>query len=194
MRLSLSLLTAAMLAGAPVFAGDYPTVPSSTTPQVIQVSSSDDAPPSPPTFRERLRNFFRPHRNAAPSQPAMPRLAPVPSNSTGLISTTPQALTRSKDLEGVGHEKDYSWITGRLSRMPGDSSRLMIRYAGADEMDTYGGQMILAPNPELKKYHEGDLVCVYGKVSSRLGSSKNGPGAVYQTTQVYLIPASVGSH
>ena len=194
MRTTLSLLTAAVLAGAPALAADYPTPPSTTTPQVIQVSPADDSPPSRPSFRERLRNFFRPHRNAAPSQPAAPRLAPVASKSSDLLSTTPQGLPRSKDLEGVGHEKDYSWITGRLSRVPGDPSRLMIRYAGADEMDTYGGQMMLAPNPELKKYHEGDLVCVYGKVTSRLGSAKDGPGAVYQTTQVYLIPASAGSH
>ncbi len=187
MRRSLALLTSAVLAGTPAFAADYPTAQTNPQPQVIQVSPADAPPPSPTSFRERLRNFFRPHRNATPSQSVTSdRLTPMPVDKN-MMTVSPQGLTTSKDLEGVGHEKDYSWITGRLARVPGDSSHLMIRYANPNEMDTYGGTMILA-GADLTKYHEGDLVCVYGKVTNAHRLGKNGPGATYQTSQIYLIP------
>lgn len=182
MKYSLSLLTAAVLAAAPAAAADDTLVPSPAPIQVIQVTPDNTSPPSPPTFRQRLHNLFHPHRDSASAQPDSGRIAPMAAGKNSPIVPT------SKDLEGVGHEKDYTWITGRLARVPGDSHRLMIRYATANETDTYGGSMILANSPEVLKHQPGELVCVYGKITSKLHSAKGGPGAVYQVTQIYLIP------
>ena len=187
MRCSLSLLTAAVLAVAASAAADNPpAIPSSQT-QIMPVAADDSAPPTRTTFRQRLWNLFHPHRDTGASQPQSNRIAPIAADKRTLVANSP-ALGASKDLEGVGHEKDYHWITGRLARVPGDSRRLMIRYAGPNEVDTYGGSMILTPNAELQKHHPGELVCIYGSITSKLHSANGGPGAVYQVTQVYVIP------
>jgi hypothetical protein len=86
----------------------------------------------------------------------------------------------AKDAERVGHEKDYSWISGRVARQGG---QWVIRYAAPNEIDRYGGSLVLSA--DASKLHEGDLVTVVGQVAGGRGIA--GTGTVYQAREVNVI-------
>jgi hypothetical protein len=64
----------------------------------------------------------------------------------------------------VGHEHDYSWITGYLFYVHANGGQWVLRYAGLDQVDRYGGSVVLAPTVEMRHYREGDMVTVHGEV------------------------------
>jgi hypothetical protein len=109
--------------------------------------------------------------------------AAVVSTPPGIPTSIPRSgsALSANDLEKVGHEKDYSWITGRLSRTSGG---WVLHYAGPHEVDSHGGSLPLTGHPELANYREGDLICVHGTVTSRGLTSRR---AVYQVHQTSLI-------
>ena len=87
----------------------------------------------------------------------------------------------------AGHEKDYSWITGRVFRA--DGGRWVLRYAGAHEVDSHGGSVLLTPKPGMPTLHDGDLVCVHGKViGGRVPRAQ--AGAVYDASEINVITLS----
>jgi hypothetical protein len=164
-------------------------------------ASSDPAPVHTPTFRERLRNLFGGHRAdppaTSPSQDVIirqgpvttpttttyppTRVAPSPASPTTTVTTLrPNYELSTRDAERVGHEQDYSWITGRVARQGG---QWVIRYAAPNEVDRYGGSLVLNADPS--KVHEGDLVTVVGQVVG--GRGIRGPGSVYQAREVNVI-------
>jgi hypothetical protein len=201
MQYSLVLFATSLIPAAP---GDAPA-DNKTAPPVTAVQSMMpvDVPPPRPTFGERLRNLFVPHRAARPDAPMLePRdtgeFPPPPATSA--TSTPPAAKTNNsapitkvtamrpnfeladKDLKVVGHETDYSWITGKLMHAPGASDRWVLYYTAPYEQDRYGGLITLGSSPLLASYHEGDLICVHGKaLAGRSGS------ASYEVHSVDLI-------
>jgi hypothetical protein len=92
-----------------------------------------------------------------------------------------------KDLKQVGHEQDYSWITGKLFHAPGAPGRWVLRYTGPYEEDRYGGAVLLGSAAELANFHEGDLICVHGKMVGNSSSARSGAGAGYEVHTVNLI-------
>ncbi len=80
----------------------------------------------------------------------------------------------------VGHDSDYSWITGQI-RLEG--GRWVLRYAGQETIDRYGGRLFLAPAGNMANFHDGDLVTVEGHVVGSGGSN----GAIYQANAVNLV-------
>lgn len=61
------------------------------------------------------------------------------------------------------HNKDHSWVQGKLIRIHSGDGYWQIRYAGYDEVDAYGGKVILSGQVS-KELAEGDIVRVYGQV------------------------------
>jgi hypothetical protein len=185
------LLTAACLTAAPP---DAP-VPMAGATQTIQVTSPDAPPPAPRLF-DRIRGLFgrraeAPAATIAPdgkAQLGTPVNAPIASGA-GVPTVAPGTVApgnalSGKDLEMAGHEKDYSWITGRVYRA--DGGRWVLRYAAPHEVDSHGGSVLLTPKPGMPTLHEGDLVCVHGKVIG--GRVPRGQaGAVYDVSEINVI-------
>jgi hypothetical protein len=98
------------------------------------------------------------------------------------------ALTVAKKYEDrVGHEKDYSWVTGHLFYIHADGGRWVVRYALPDELDKFGGSVVLAPGVEMRNYREGDLVCVYGDVLDEGRTSRSLGGPLYRVNVIALV-------
>jgi hypothetical protein len=154
-----------------------------------------------PTLSDRIRSWFTPAPRSASrapmpshrSQPISPASyrEPVRQHQQMLpMSKTqqmPQGLPTSRtagmlspaELQKVGHDPEYTWITGKLLRVGG---RWSIVYAGPDEIDRFGGSLpVVAPN-NAAGVQEGDIVCVHGQVVSQ-----NGRGAYYQAREVNLV-------
>jgi hypothetical protein len=202
------LLTASLLAAG---AGPGPANVSDSPPaplvQDAVPPATADTPPPPVRLRDRIRNFFTLHQNnnqtPAPASPAVvdqnqmnwpPRSSswgqnqqPVPASTvTALrpnLTAQPGRFTDSPDLDKCGHEQDYSWITGRLAR---DGNRWVIRYAGANVIDRFGGRLPLTGNLDPAKLRDGALVCVLGQVrNSNRGSGAAAP--IYLVRQLNFI-------
>jgi hypothetical protein len=200
-------LTATFLTGVP---GQAPADATTPTPnpalqQALSSPASDAQPAQPVRLIDRIRNFFRGNQPdqataaMAPtvtSGPASFGTAPTgpyswqqgrmqPSPTQTVTTMRPSFAPERTDLDKAGHEKDYSWITGRLAR---DGGRWIIRYAGPNEVDRFGGRLLLFGNVDMSKMHEGDLVCVLGQP---MNSGRVTPGAasavVYQVREINLI-------
>jgi hypothetical protein len=205
MQYALCLLTATWMAGQVAQAPtDAPAPIPAPAVRQITPAAPTDAPAPAPTLRDRLRKLFgvrqAEHSSPAPSgtvvvkdyptgqplgQPQGPPREPAPLTTT---VTTPRPSSEpaapATDLDKTGHEKDYSWITGRLTR---DGGRWVIRYGAPNEVDHYNGRLPLAGNADLSKLHEGDLVCVHGQVATGSRGLLGAAGSVYQVRDVNVI-------
>src|SRR5205085_619114 len=139
---TLLMLTATWIVGAPL---DAPA--DKAPPPVVQPAVSAPAgaatTPSKPTLGQRLRNFFLPPWPETAARPQAPLLeprevhtAPVAARTTTAPTLTTVKVLRpgmelaEKELQKVGHEQDYSWITGKLFRAPGGGDHWVLRYGG----------------------------------------------------------------
>jgi hypothetical protein len=87
----------------------------------------------------------------------------------------------------VGHEHDYSWITGYLYYVHVDGGRWVLRYAALDQVDRYGGSVVLAPAVEMRNYREGDLVCVHGEVLNEGRAVPSLGGPLYRANVITMV-------
>lgn len=78
----------------------------------------------------------------------------------------------------VGHETDFSWITGQLRR---ENGRWTIHFATPETVDRFQGRLPIAPGPDMSRFQEGDLVTAHGQVNTRGGQP------MYQASSVDLI-------
>jgi len=99
----------------------------------------------------------------------------------------PALKVAEKYEDRVGHEKDYSWVTGHLFYIHADGGRWVVRYGLPDEIDSFGGSVVLAPGVEMRNYREGDLVCVYGDVLDAGRTSPSLGGALYRVNVISLV-------
>jgi hypothetical protein len=98
------------------------------------------------------------------------------------VQDAPTAATRQFHLDGqftkVGHNAEYSVITGRLEIVNG---AYFVHYATPDSGDRFGGRMILTGNLELSHFRTADLIRIRGIVM---------PGrtiSLYQANHVELV-------
>jgi hypothetical protein len=206
---TLCLVTASFFAGAQA-AGTTDAsapapnpVPAPLVQQVTPTAQPDATPPAPLRLRDKIRNLFTLHnepKDPTPSSPTVVNQAPpswlqrppAGTNNPPQATTTVTALRPNltpvpagpNDLDKAGHEQDYSWITGRLTR---DGGHWVIRYAGPNEVDRFGGRLPLAGNFDASGLREGALVCAIGQVVAG-GRAAHGPsGPVYQVRQINPI-------
>jgi hypothetical protein len=90
----------------------------------------------------------------------------------------------------VGHDEDYTCVVGQLQRVHVAGGLWVVRYAGIDEEDRFGGSVVLAPAVSLKDVREGDLVRVHGEVLSEGRASKHLGGPLYRALTVELLERS----
>lgn len=101
-----------------------------------------------------------------PSEAVMPviytaRTEP-PANPPGKMVIVQQAGPEKEIAWGA--QDEYRKIVGQLMRVQVHGGRWVVRYAGLDKEDRYGGSVMLDPAADVGKCAEGDVVCVQGEV------------------------------
>src|SRR5205807_344817 len=112
-------------AGVPAANGQ---APASMTEQSVIGPQAPETPASGPTsLRGRLRRLFSPghaeeatDQAIAPGTQAQPIPQAVPTGAASQLGPItpprPDMQISQKDLDRIGHEQDYTWVTGRLVR------------------------------------------------------------------------------
>jgi hypothetical protein len=130
---------------------------------------------------------------APPAYHAQAVPAPTLGETDELAEPTPAPAPRpsfplAKQYEDrVGHEADYSWVTGHLFYVHTDGGKWVVRYALPDQVDKYGGSVVLAPAVEMKNFREGDLVCVFGHVLDDGRAVRSLGGALYRADSITMV-------
>jgi hypothetical protein len=115
----------------------------------------------------------------------------VPANQIApAANTVLQASTQAKVLPArpnritpglsVGHENDYSWITGQLRV---ENGLYVIYYAAPEVVDAHNGNVVLTSDRDLRGFHDGDYVSIRGS----LAGSANGR-SLYRVTAIDRVP------
>jgi hypothetical protein len=138
-----------------------------------------------------------PFNGNRPLPAGMPGQAPVIIDSTeaaefqgGQPEPRVNLKVVAKNQDKVGHEDDYSWVTGQLFYVHTDGGRWVVRYGLPDQVDKYGGSIVLAPTVEMKNFREGDLVCVTGRVVDEGRVSRSLGGALYRAETITIVDRS----
>jgi len=90
----------------------------------------------------------------------------------------------------VGHDAEYSKLTGQLFYVHTDGGLWVLRYAPLSEEDRNGGSVILSRDRMMNSYKEGDLITVEGEIISQKGSAHLG-GPLYRVQQMILVDRPV---
>lgn len=90
----------------------------------------------------------------------------------------------------VGHETNYSWVTGHLYYVHVDGGHWVVRYGLPGEIDKFGGSVVLAPGVEMRNYREGDLVCVFGDILDEGRPVRSLGGALYRVNVISVVDRS----
>lgn len=120
-------------------------------------------------------------------QPVTYQATPATQTSGNLSiasSVTPPASRPNRispDLVGkVGHETDYSWITGQLHI---ENGSYVIHYATPEVVDQHNGSLVLSTTQDLRGYQDGDFVSVRGTIAGGAGGR-----ATYRLTGIDRLP------
>ena len=98
------------------------------------------------------------------------------------MQTGPALVAKSSPLKAefagkVGHEQDFTWVTGQLEK---ENGQWVIYYATPDTVDRYNGRLVMQPQGEFAA-KIGDLVSVHGSVAQSQGRP------IYRATRIDLI-------
>ncbi len=104
--------------------------------------------------------------------PCVPAQVPQPKVTTEVLQpkvipvvTAPKPVDQPPgSLGDYGHDKEYNWLIGRLQRVHVRGGEWKIRYAPLDEIDQWGGSMVLAPDIRLEEFSDGELIYVEGEI------------------------------
>ena len=80
----------------------------------------------------------------------------------------------------IGHEPDYTWVTGQLGQQNG---QWVIHYGVPGEVDNFGGKLVLNYQGDMRGLQVGDLISVSGGLTAQNGRL----GGVYQVNTLSLI-------
>jgi hypothetical protein len=151
----------------------------------------------------RLANRLKLHRSTAPivapPAPYTP-LVPIPTyqsaqpvdaiaSSDGVeqVGFEQPQVVKKELVDKIGHADDYSWVTGQLFYVHAGGGMWVLRYAGVDEEDNYGGSVVLTSAVNMRNFREGDLVSVTGEVLKDGRASKHLGGPLYRATSVNMV-------
>ncbi len=148
----------------------------------------------------RMQNQQPVYSAPRPTTPMQAYSAPVaaaPAQATVQTVTAYRPSNQQLELplakkyeEKVGHEQDYSWITGHLFFVHADGGRWVVRYGLPGEVDKFGGSVVLAPGVEMRNFREGDLVCIRGDILNEDRTSPTLSGALYRVNTITMIERS----
>jgi hypothetical protein len=156
--------------------------------------------------RDRLRNLFGlPPRTRTFQTVRIMQAAPTPeppmaaqptytvyhqgavTQASAVSAQAVKLQLAAKYQDKVGHETDYSWVTGHLFFVHADGGKWVVRYAAPDEVDRYGGSIVLAPTVEMRNFREGDLVNVYGEILDNRQAARPLGGALYRVNSIQMV-------
>jgi hypothetical protein len=121
---------------------------------------------------------------AAPSvSTAAPALA---EGATGQENTT----IKPEYQQRVAIAEDASWVIGQLFYLHADGGTWMVRYAGLDREDRYGGGFALAAGQDMTSFKEGDLVYIHGEIIKDSRASKYVAAPLYRPFAIQLSERS----
>jgi hypothetical protein len=163
-------------------------------PQPAQVAQpAANAPAQAPQHSylfPRLHNLLHPQPCYSPScaSKAPPPPSPAPRQAPPRVATIPVPTgIQQRYLEKLGHEDDYSWVTGQLYCIEADGERWVVRYATADTEDRYHGNILLPPDVNMRNFRAGDLVSVHGEVLNGGVPSRIGEAPFYKVNSIDVI-------
>lgn len=165
-----------------MFFGQRPPATYSTPTTYPVVTSPQGAPAAP------VSPYAQAMPSISPSQPGVTIEVVDPSNASVTVTVQrPNIQLPQGGQARVGHEHDYSWITGYLYYVHTNGGRWVLRYASLDQVDRFGGSVVLALAVEMKNYREGDLVCVHGEVLDEGRSGRSLGGALYRVNAISMV-------
>lgn len=94
------------------------------------------------------------------------------------VSNRPNVIN-PRFVNKVGHEDDYSWITGQLEIV--SNNRYVIHFAPPEVVDRYQGSLPLSANIDTNRFRNGDLISVRGNLLPQNGRT------IYHAVTVDLI-------
>jgi hypothetical protein len=121
------------------------------------------------------------------SGPQMMGAAPAIMQAGATEPAVLPAGVRKSYADKVGHEADYSWITGQLFFVHADGGLWVLRYAGVDSEDRYGGSVVLSPSVSMRNFREGDLVSVRGEIVGEGRASRSLGAPLYRPSAIDMI-------
>jgi len=63
-----------------------------------------------------------------------------------------------------GHDENYTWLVGKLRRVHVPGGEWKLRFLELDQVDQWGGSMVLAPDIRLEDFSDGDFICIEGEI------------------------------
>jgi hypothetical protein len=111
----------------------------------------------------------------------------TPMTQGAMVPPQPRMQVAPKYQDKVGHETDYSWITGHLFYVHADGGKWVLRYTAISEVDRYGGSVVLTPTVEMRNFREGDLVNVFGEVLNGGQMARPLGGPLYRVNSIQLV-------
>lgn len=122
-----------------------------------------------------------PSQNVAVAKPKLPAadtpkspIKPVSANSASVSIPEIPSLPRADLLEVSGHDANYTWITGILTRKPGLPNVWFITYLPPDAIpDLHRGCVAIQTNASMKNFREGELVTVIGYIITNVEVAPN---------------------
>jgi hypothetical protein len=124
---------------------------------------------------------------APPGQPQDSVSVPMPSQPVTGTAQRPEVNRPQQGRDRVGHEHDYSWITGYLYYVHTNGGQWVLRYADLGQQDRYGGSVVLTPTVGMQHYREGDLVTVHGEVLREGRATHALGGALYRAHMITMV-------
>jgi hypothetical protein len=155
-------------------------------------SSGCDCCESRPGLFGWLRGLFN-RRGCSTCEAPCNACAPAPAAPPVLKSADIKRPERdpsqiSREYVGrVGHNGDYSVITGQLYYVHADKGIWVVRYAPVDREDRYGGSVVLAPIVNMDSHQDGELVTIHGELLNEGRATKYLGGPAYRTTDVATL-------
>jgi hypothetical protein len=186
---ALCVFAAACLTGQMM---DPPVAQTAQPVQTPVANTSANAPPPPQHYLfPRLHGFLHPQSKqcaacAAKAQGTPPASTQQPPLAQTVSIQVPTAIQK-RYAEKVGHENDYSWITGQLYYIEADGGRWIVRYATADTEDRYHGNILLPPDFNMRNFRSGDLVSVQGEILNNGIPSRIGEAPFYKVNSIDVI-------
>jgi hypothetical protein len=121
--------------------------------------------------------------------PVAPKDEPVKQTSAKDVAPKelPSFEIRREYLPRVGHNDDYSRVTGQLYYVHAAGGLWVVRYAPHDVEDRFGGSVVLAEAVSLSHLRDGDLVTVHGEVLNEGRATKYLGGPLYRPVAVTLV-------
>jgi hypothetical protein len=149
--------------------GSFEAMPAQPTPEIMQRMPNKVSYNEPPLGSVR---------NVAAGPNADGAIAQVNFRPTAAGAAV--SVIQTKFVDKVGHEEDYSWITGQLGQ---EGDRWVIYFATPETVDHYRGKLILAGNADMSSFHVGDLVSIEG------GVIQSARGPAYLIRSINIVEA-----